>query len=921
MTRLESLLAVASGADVPVVTSAPTDLHNRRVEGEGPLDATLVVLGESCGREEAETGRPFVGASGQKLRLHARLAGLNLDKARIENVYPFYPEGGSIESLHPDVLRQWQKDTLERLRQCHRATLVVAVGNVALETLTGHRDVSRRRGSVYTYRCARSPQGGSSQGFNPFQGKNGAQQTAVGAESLAHALGHDIKILAMIHPAAILHSGGMFEKHCRLDWERAKKLITPHEEHDWYCGCARERKRAHITPYRVGREDLYWYIQDYLKRTDYAKEILAIDIETPKIGAERKIVCVGFALGADSSLVLPFDGQFRSSIRQLCASRCIKVGHNFISYDRWWLKREGIEVGGEIRDTLALSHALDPASAHSLEFLCSRYLWLPWYKDEGHGHDIRVIEKDWPAYYNYCGTDACATWELHALLWPQLEQRGLVNFYRHHYEALYDPILDLSSHGVRVDHDARQALLAQCLARARATRDALGDRTGGPLFTLSTQRDRAVYAAASIGDPHTLDACTTRYGNEAVAASLERIADKSISGPMLKKLLYERLGLPVQLKRRASGEYTPTADATTLRKLRLEHGESRPEVQEVIDLAMEHAKVMKMASFCYDSHFDTDGRFRYSLKVNTEAARLSSSSAPNGRGTNSQNAPRDKRYRALFLPEPGHVLLEVDGSAVEGRLGFVHTHDHELIRLARLRSSVFDQHKYVASLIFLKPEAEVTRDERQVAKSINHAAMRDVQGLRISETLLKDGFVFSEEACEGHLTAYHKAFPAIRQWQQRIRRELRARKRLVNAWGRVWDVRYEVMNAELFRRGYSWLLQSECAEWMNTRGFVPVWQYVRGRQSRLLLHEHDGLVLSCPVEEVYDVALFLKEHLEVPRTYDGVELSIPLEYKVGRSWGESEEYKELPSRKELEATSKALMHSAPANREVLCQQP
>jgi uracil-DNA glycosylase family 4 len=52
------------------------------VVGEGDLDAALMFVGEAPGRREDETGRPFVGAAGQ--RLNRLLHHIELDR---ENVY------------------------------------------------------------------------------------------------------------------------------------------------------------------------------------------------------------------------------------------------------------------------------------------------------------------------------------------------------------------------------------------------------------------------------------------------------------------------------------------------------------------------------------------------------------------------------------------------------------------------------------------------------------------------------------------------------------------------------------------------------------------------------------------------------------------------------------------------------------------
>ena len=880
LSRLDALLSRASGATV-VLPNADEFDYITPISDEGPLDARIVVLGASS---------DFVGRAVQKLRNHMRLAGIHPDKCRLLIVQPM--EGNFIEKLHTSTVRGWQENTLERLRACHQATVVVCIGNAALETCTGLRDIIRRRGSVYEW-----------------EGK---------------------KVIGMISPAAIVHSRGggrYFEKMCRLDWERVKLLATPHITHHQYCGCARKIERRHITipslddfeALRAFRNTILWYMQ----MVQNPQKVLAIDIETPKIQGKRQIFCVSFAFSAEESLVIPWGnsrfgtGIFGTSIKQLCESPCIKVGHNFVSFDRWWLKREGIDVGGEIRDTMCLSHCLDPASPHSLEFLASRYTFEPFYKSESKGHDENIILKDdesKAAYFQYCGLDSAVTIELHNILWPELERRGLLSFYCKHYETLYDPILDVMSQGVSIDHAYRIEMLEELLTEARQARDRLGEIKGTPLFTLGPKRDQEVYDALENKRDATLTSLEEKYGVDAVKTSVDRISAKTVSSAQLKTLLYDNLGLPLQTRKRKGSAETPTADAVALRRLRLQYAE-KPDVVEVLDLAMRHNSVQKLATFFYPNRYDpTDGRFRFTLKLNTEAARLSSAAAPDGIGANSQNISRDKRARRIFLPEIGHIILEADCSQVEGRIVFVLTKDSKLIELARSR--IADQHSYTASIITGKPEALVGKgtEERQTFKSVNHAAMRDMQARTMADYMLKqnivhaDGTPYEEEECDASLELYHKAFPGIRLWQQSIRREVRATKRLVNRWGRIWDVRYEEMNDDLYRKGYNFLPQSSCADLTN-QCFAALHKWLKAEHmsSRILMQEHDSLVCSCAIDEAYDVAIFMLDQLEVELNYDGVDLSVPVEFKIGKNWGDCVEIGALPERETFEKVVKEVM--------------
>jgi DNA polymerase I-like protein with 3'-5' exonuclease and polymerase domains len=815
------------------------------------------------------------------------LAGLRPDHCRFEYLYPYYPvPGGSLDKLDPAVLHQHQADTLERISRCIESRVVVCVGNVALETLTSHRDISRRRGSVYEWR-----------------GK---------------------KVVGIVHPG-IIRKRPAFEKCSRLDWERIAALAHDHTTHHDYCGCAIPPKRNIISPY-TDKEGLRQTVKTFMEKAQGQKEVMAIDVETPKINGKRQLYCVSFAFDKHTALVLPFGQGVDDVIRVLCASPCIKVGHNFVSFDRWWLEREGFSVYGEIRDTMCIHHALDPASLQSLEFLTSRYTWEPWYKDEGKGHDIVLIKQNEESYYHYCGMDSCVTKEIHDILWQQLQCNSCVEFYKRHYEALYDPILDIMLRGVRIDHQYREATLHRLLEIARRTRDHLGTLAGKPLYTLSTQRDKAVYDALVESPEQSFDTLARlelKYGKEQVEKSLQTIEEKTVSNTQLKELLYGTLGLPVQVRRRSGGEETASADAVALRTLRLQYADDHT-ITEILDLAADHNKAQKLASFLYPNTFDTDGRFRFTLKLNTEAARLASSKAPNGLGRNSQNTSRDdstKKWpsiRRTVLPEPGHVILEADASQIEGRIVFVRTKDPDLIKLGRARID-FDQHSYVASLVFNKPIAQVGKgtEERQMAKSVNHAAMRDMQGKTMADRLMKDGALHPDgtpylaEECDVLLEAYYRAFPAIRLWQQLIRRELRTKKYLKNSWDRIWDVHYEEMNDDLFRKGYNFLPQSECADLTNIGTLVPLWNWLNAEnmQSVVMMQEHDALVCSCPPHEVYDVAMFLKSHLEVEREYDGVALSVPAEFSMGSNYGEKKEFKELPERKVLEATAKEMVYT------------
>lgn len=67
----------------------------KAVPGEGDPDADIVFIGEAPGRQEAKTGRPFVGRSGKFLRSLIREIGLKEDEVFITSPVKYLPDRGT----------------------------------------------------------------------------------------------------------------------------------------------------------------------------------------------------------------------------------------------------------------------------------------------------------------------------------------------------------------------------------------------------------------------------------------------------------------------------------------------------------------------------------------------------------------------------------------------------------------------------------------------------------------------------------------------------------------------------------------------------------------------------------------------------------------------------------------------------------
>lgn len=86
--KLENLCKIAGNC-----ISCP--LHESKthtVFGEGPEDARIMLVGEAPGKNEDETGRPFIGSSGKLLTDLISGAGMNRNDIYITSIVKCRPE-------------------------------------------------------------------------------------------------------------------------------------------------------------------------------------------------------------------------------------------------------------------------------------------------------------------------------------------------------------------------------------------------------------------------------------------------------------------------------------------------------------------------------------------------------------------------------------------------------------------------------------------------------------------------------------------------------------------------------------------------------------------------------------------------------------------------------------------------------------
>ena len=125
----------------------------KAVPGEGNPDADIVFVGEAPGKKEAETGRPFVGRSGQLLRSFIREAGLKEEDVYITSPVKYLPDRGTPTQQDIDHA----KIHFDKQLAIIQPKIIVLLGSVACKGVLGqaipvkkkHGEVLEKEGRTY----------------------------------------------------------------------------------------------------------------------------------------------------------------------------------------------------------------------------------------------------------------------------------------------------------------------------------------------------------------------------------------------------------------------------------------------------------------------------------------------------------------------------------------------------------------------------------------------------------------------------------------------------------------------------------------------------------------------------------------------------------------------------------------------------
>ena len=129
---------------------------------------------------------------------------------------------------------------------------------------------------------------------------------------------------------------------------------------------------------------------------------------------------------------------------------------------------------------------------------------------------------------------------------------------------------------------------------------------------------------------------------------------------------------------------------------------------------------------------------------------------------NIQNFPREEWYRKLFIPQNDNVLVCADFSQVEVRVAAILSGEENMLKAYREGK---DLYKHTASLLFRKPEEEITKEERQRAKAVVLGLQFGMGYKTLCKYALNYGVKLSEEESNTLVVRYKEAYPRLTAWQ------------------------------------------------------------------------------------------------------------------------------------------------------------
>lgn len=513
----------------------------------------------------------------------------------------------------------------------------------------------------------------------------------------------------------------------------------------------------------------------------------------------------------------------------------LKIAHN-LKFDYKILKLYGVEIKGNLFDTMIAHYLLNPDGRHGMDYLSEIYLnYKPVSietiigkkgKNQGNFRDADLVTQT-----NYAAEDADVTFQLYEIFAPQLKKENLEDLFYKVEMPLMEVLAKMELSGISLDKNWLK----------QESQDLEND-----LKQLETKIFEISGEEFNMNSPRQLG-----------------------------EILFEKMQLDPKAKKTKTGQYATSEDV--LQKLASKH--------EIIPHILEYRTYQKLKSTYVDalpSQIDKDDN-----RVHTN---FSQTTAATGRlasvNPNLQNIPirtlRGQQIRGAFVADPGQKLISADYSQIELRLIAEIAGEENMIDAFKKGEDI---HASTASKLFKVPLDEVSKTQRSQAKTVNFGIIYGQGAFGLA-----DQTGLSRTEAKQMIEEYYANYPKLKEWmstQVQKARELGYVETILKRKRHLKDINSAnfVVKSHAERNAVNAPIQGSAADIIKI-AMINIQKKLEEEnlKTKMLLQVHDELVFESPENEVETASKLIKTEME-----SAIETQVPLlvEVGVGDNWLEA----------------------------------
>ena len=610
-----------------------------------------------------------------------------------------------------------------------------------------------------------------------------------------------------------------------------------------------ELEQATSTKKTVKDNDhLYQFIdnakaQKILVKNLMAQKSVCFDTETTSLNElEAELVGMSFSYRNGLAYYIPLSEKREEVLETLEIFKpffekeeVLKIAHN-LKFDYKVLHQYGVEIKGNLFDTMIAHYLLNPDGRHGMDYLSEMYLdYKPVSietligkkgKNQGTFRDVDLLEAT-----EYAAEDADITFQLYELFAPQIKKENLEDLFYKIEMPLMKVLAKMELAGVSLDENWLK----------QESKDLENDLKNLEIkiFELS-------------GEEFNMN-----------------------SPKQLGEILFEKMKLDPKAKKTKTGQYATSEDV--LQKLANKH--------EIIKHILQYRTYQKLKSTYVDalpSQIDkTDNRVHTNFSQTTAATGRLASVNPN-----LQNIPirtlRGQQIRGAFVSGEGKKIISADYSQIELRLIAEISGEENMIKAFQNGEDI---HASTAAKLFGIPLEEVSKTQRSQAKTVNFGIIYGQGAFALAE---QTGL--SRTEAKQLIDSYYETYPKLKIWmaeQVQKARELGYVETLFNRKRHLKDINSAnfVVKAHAERNAVNAPIQGSAADIIKIAMINIDKVFEKEKlKTKMLLQVHDELVFEAPTEEVEVATYLIKTEME-----SAVETQVPLlvEVGVGKNWLEA----------------------------------